>query len=63
MQTFTFQSGLIQIQRKYWDCWGDEMIYIPIWFNSNDRKRDRLPQELKIYIPIWFNSNPFHYKP
>ena len=57
--TFTFQSGDIQIQHLNLSSYCSKNIYIPIWWYSNLKKRKKSLLILTIYIPIWWYSNIF----
>ena len=54
---FTFQYGSIQILRSNHRLYTHCVIYIPIWFYSNQRIILDKFALFDIYIPIWFYSN------
>ena len=54
---FTFQSGSIQINFIIKIVGIIKVLYIPIWFYSNDPMRVNDDTTGKLYIPIWFYSN------
>ena len=53
---FTFHYGSIQIEKNY-KPWFFKIIYIPLWFYSNNYSTKKAAQVYIIYIPLWFYSN------
>ena len=56
-QSFTFQSGSIQMLCIKLIKDELNLLYIPIWFYSNCIIIVHCPHSCRLYIPIWFYSN------